>query len=277
MQTFFEGLLSGLLAALPHLLWALFAFFVGLGLANWLSRFVLRALGRSKVDPTVHAFLAACVKIFVLIIAILTAASLLGIPTTSLVTLLGGAAVGIGLALKDNLSNFASGLILLFTRPFKVGDYIETQDGGGTVERIDMMFTVLVTPDNKNILLPNSRLIGGKVTNFSAHDTRRITIPVTVPYTADLPTARRALSDRIAAEPRILKDPAPCVGADKFTERGVQISVMAWVQRTAYWDVFYDLHEQIKDALAGVGITPAVSVVSVQPAPKNAADDTRVP
>ena len=155
MQTFFEKLLTGLLDALPHILWALVAFFVGLAIANWLSRFVLRALKRSKVDPTVHAFLAACVKIFVLIIAILTAASLLGIPTASIITLIGGAAVGIGLALKDNLSNFASGMILLFTRPFKVGDYIETDEGGGTVERIDMMFTVLVTPDNKNIMLPN--------------------------------------------------------------------------------------------------------------------------
>ena len=122
MQTFFEKLLTGLLDALPHILWALVAFFVGLAIANWLSRFVLRALKRSKVDPTVHAFLAACVKIFVLIIAILTAASLLGIPTASIITLIGGAAVGIGLALKDNLSNFASGMILLFTRPFKVGD-----------------------------------------------------------------------------------------------------------------------------------------------------------
>ena len=260
MQTFFEKLLTGLLDALPHILWALVAFFVGLAIANWLSRFVLRALKRSKVDPTVHAFLAACVKIFVLIIAILTAASLLGIPTASIITLIGGAAVGIGLALKDNLSNFASGMILLFTRPFKVGDYIETDEGGGTVERIDMMFTVLVTPDNKNIMLPNSLIVGGKVTNFSACQTRRISIPVTIPYSADL-----------------AKDPPPCIGPDSFTDRGIQISVMAWVERSAYWDVFYDLHETIQAALDSIGVPIAVSTVQIADSGKRTGDDTQLP
>ena len=277
MQTFFEKLLTGLLDALPHILWALVAFFVGLAIANWLSRFVLRALKRSKVDPTVHTFLAACVKIFVLIIAILTAASLLGIPTASIITLIGGAAVGIGLALKDNLSNFASGMILLFTRPFKVGDYIETDEGGGTVERIDMMFTVLVTPDNKNIMLPNSLIVGGKVTNFSACQTRRISIPVTIPYSADLAKVRQTLAHYVENEPRVLKDPPPCIGPDSFTDRGVQISVMAWVERSAYWDVFYDLHETIQAALDSIGVPIAVSTVQIADSRTRTDDDTQLP
>ena len=224
-----------------------------------------------------HAFLTACVKIFVLIIAILTAASLLGIPTASIITLIGGAAVGIGLALKDNLSNFASGMILLFTRPFKVGDYIETDEGGGTVERIDMMFTVLVTPDNKNIMLPNSLIVGGKVTNFSACQTRRISIPVTIPYSADLAKVRQTLAHYIENEPRVLKDPPPCIGPDSFTDRGIQISVMAWVERSAYWDVFYDLHETIQAALDSIGVPIAVSTVQIADSGKRTGDDTQLP
>ncbi len=277
MEVFFDKLLTGLLDALPHILWALVAFFVGLAIANWLSRFVLRALKRSKVDPTVHAFLAACVRIFVLVIAILTAASLLGIPTASIVTLLGGAAVGIGLALKDNLSNFASGMILLFTRPFKVGDYIETDGGGGTVERIDMMFTVLNTPDNKKIMLPNSVIIGEKVTNFSACNTRRISIPVVVPFGTDLAKTRQVLQAYVQKDPRVLKDPPPCIGADLFTDRGVQISVMAWVERTQYWDVFYDLHEAIQAALQSIDVSIAVSTISLQENEKKSGRDTQMP
>ena len=104
-----------------------------------------------------------------------------------------------------------------------------------------MMFTVLVTPDNKNIMLPNSLIVGGKVTNFSACQTRRISIPVTIPYSADLAKVRQTLAHYIENEPRVLKDPPPCIGPDSFTDRGIQISVMAWVERSAYWDVFLSL------------------------------------
>ncbi|MFR4250178.1 MAG: mechanosensitive ion channel family protein [Christensenellales bacterium] len=264
MQTFFENLLSMAWQALPHILWALLAFFVGLAIANWLSRFVLRALSRSKVDPTVHAFLAACVKAFVLVIAIITAASFLGIPTASIITLLGGAAVGIGLALKDNLSNFASGMILLFTRPFKVGDYIETDQGKGYVERIDMMFTSLVTPDNQNVLLPNSQLIGGRVTNYSVYDTRRISVTLVVPFETDLSKALSALSDMLANEPKVLKNPVATVGAEAFCDRGVQINILAWGNREEYWDILYLLHRRTHECLTKAGIPFALPHIQME-------------
>ena len=140
-----------------------------------------------------------------------------------------------------------------------------------------MMFTVLVTPDNKNIMLPNSLIVGGKVTNFSACQTRRISIPVTIPYSADLAKVRHTLAHYVENEPRVLKDPPPCIGPDSFTDRGVQISVMAWVERSAYWDVFYDLHETIQAALDSIGVPIAVSTVQIADSRKRTDDDTQLP
>jgi small conductance mechanosensitive channel len=172
-----------------------------------------------------------------------------GIETTSFIAILGAAGLAIGLALQGSLSNFASGVLIIMLRPFKSGDYIEAAGKSGSVEKIEIFATELRTPDNKVVIVPNSSIMSGAITNYSREATRRIDLVIGVDYDADLKQAKQVLQSVLEADDRILKDPAYTVAVSELADSSVNFVVRPWVKTPDYWAVYFDLMENIKLAL----------------------------
>jgi len=183
------------------------------------------------------------------VFVVLTAISALGVPTTNFLAILGAAGLAVGLALKDSLSNFSSGGMLVFFRPFKVGDFIDAAGVSGTVESIGIFNLVLKTPDNRVINVPNSLVYGGTITNYSAETTRRIDLTIAISYDADIPQARSVIEAVVAAEARVRREPAPNIFVQDVLQTAIAMSIRVWVNSADYWSVRGDLLERIKRAL----------------------------
>ena len=254
MEHVLKSIWAWFVVFLPNLLGALATLFIGFYLARVLMRIVKKALLKSKVDPTMHAFLCTVVKIGVQVLTLLTAAGVLGIPITSFVTLLGGAAVAISLALQNSLSNVASGLLLLFNHPFKVGDYVEVNGLGGTVESIQLMNTALITADQKRMIVPNATMTSQTLVNYSAQQFRRVDFTFGISYESDCEKARQVVLAVIAAHPLCLMEPAPRVAVKSLDQSCVTLVAQVWCECERYWDLFYDFHQRVKEAFDTNGI-----------------------
>ncbi|HPI32448.1 MAG TPA: mechanosensitive ion channel, partial [candidate division Zixibacteria bacterium] len=228
---------------------------VGYLLTKFLTAAVRRITTRAQVDAALVKFLATVTKVMLLVFVILAAMNSLGVQTTSFIALIGAAGLAVGLALQGSLANFAAGVMLILFRPFKGGDYVETAGVAGTVEEIHIFHTVLRTPDNKKVTVPNSAVTGGNIINYSAHDTRRIDMVFTVGYRDDLRLAKRTLEEILAADPRVLKDPPPTVAVGQLAESAVNIVVRPWVRTEHYWPVLFDVHERVKERFDEQGVT----------------------
>jgi small conductance mechanosensitive channel len=196
----------------------------------------------------------------------LTAFGALGVPMGSFLTIVGAAGLAIGLALKDSLSNFSSGVMLVFFRPFKVGDQIEAAGTGGVVESIGIFNTVLKTGDNRVINVPNSLVYAGTITNYNAESTRRIDMTVAIGYDADIPQAKSVIAAIIGAESRVLAQPAPEVGVQDVLPNAVTLAVRVWVRSGDYGGVRSDLLERIKRSLDKYGLSLTAEQRAVPPA-----------
>ena len=249
-----------LLAALAILL---IGRLVARGLSNWAGSAMLR-IGR---DATLSRFFANLTYMVLVIFVALTAINTLGVPTANFLAIVGAAGLAVGLALKDSLSNFSSGVMLVFFRPFKVGDAIEAGGTAGVVETIGIFSVVLKTPDNRVIIVPNSLVYGGTITNVSAEPTRRIDASIAVDYEADIPQAKSIIMAVIAAEQRILKNPAPEVAVQDILHTAVSIAVRVWVATADYGNVRSDLLERIKRALDKHGLSIPVAQRMALPGP----------
>jgi len=177
---------------------------------------------------------------------VLAALSQLGIQTTSFIAILGAAGLAIGLALQGSLANFAAGFLMIIFRPFKVGDFIEGAGVAGVVEQIQIFTTILRTPDNKTIIVPNAGLSNGNITNYSTKDTRRVDLTVGASYDADIRHVKQVLEGIIAADQRILPDPAPMIVVSELADSSVNFVVRVWVKSPDYWGVFFNANEQVK-------------------------------
>jgi len=239
---------------LPRLLGAVAIVVIGFLLARSIGNLLRRGLLRSRLDPTLHGFLNTAVKILIQIVVLVTAAGAIGIPTTSFVTILGGAAVAISLALQNSLSNVASGLLLLFNRPFRVGDYIEVENNGGTVDSITLMSTSLVTPDNKRIIVPNSTLTSKTLVNYSTETFRRVDFTFNISYESDVLLAQRILGQLAEAHPLCLSEPGARIAVRSLDDNGVKIIAQLWCERQEYWNLLYDFNERVKQAFLENGI-----------------------
>lgn len=216
-------------------------------LAAGLVRTLLRgAMKRSSMDEVLTRFIVSIVHKLLLAFVVIAALDRLGVNTTSLVAVLGAAGLAIGLALKDSLQNFASGVMLVLFRPFKAGDYIEAAGTAGIVEEISIFNTTLRTGDNRQIVVPNSGIYSGNITNYSARDTRRIDMVFGIGYDSDLRKAKSLINDILAADERILPDPEPLVAVAALADSSVNLNVRPWVKSSDYWPVLYDLNERIK-------------------------------
>ncbi len=234
---------------------AIAIFVIGKWVAKKLSAFIKKVMERGDIDPTLSAFIANIVDILLLIVVILAAVKNLGIDTTSFIAILGAAGLAIGLALQGTFGNIGSGVILILFRPFEVGNYISAGGESGTVEAITLFNTTLLTPDNKVILIPNSTIASGNITNFSKKEKRRVDFTFGIGYDDDLKKAKTTLQEIINADARILKDPAPFIGVGELGDSSVNFTVRVWVKASDYWGVHFDTIEKVKLTFDEKGIS----------------------
>jgi len=214
-----------------------------------------KLMTRAKVDPMLVGFTTSIASALLLLIVVIAALDQLGVDTTSFVALIGAAGLAVGLALQGSLQNFASGVLLIIFRPFKVGDTIEAAGVLGTVEQIGIFSTTLKTGDNREIIVPNGKIYNDTITNISARDTRRIDLVFGIGYGDDLRKAKEVLQSILAADERILKDPEPVVVVADLGESSVNFHVRPWVKSSDWWSVRCDVIERVKLAFDEAGIS----------------------
>ncbi len=237
------------------IIYAILIFVFGRFLIKLLIKGLRKVLVRSKLDPTLTIFCLNLAYFSLLVFVAIAALGQIGIQTTSIVAVLGAAGLAIGLALQGSLSNFASGILIIILKPFKLGDFIDGGGASGIVQNIGMINTSLLTPDNKLISIPNSNIMGGAVTNFSAENQRRMDLVIGVGYDDDIRKVEKVLCHILDNEERILKEPAYRVGVLELADSSVNFAVRPWVKTSEYWDVYFDLMKQIKLVLDANGIT----------------------
>jgi small conductance mechanosensitive channel len=234
---------------------ALVIFIIGRILMRGLTTWASAAMRRVGMDDTLSRFLGNLLYIVLLVFLGLTVFQTLGVPTTNFLAIVGAAGLAVGLALKDSLANFSSGVMLVFFRPFKVGDQIDAAGTGGVVESIGIFNTVLKTADNRVINVPNSLVYSGTITNYNAESTRRIDLTIAIGYDADIPQAKSVIAAIVAAEPRIQQQPAPEVAVQDVLPTAVTLAVRVWVHTGDFGGVRSDLLERIKRSLDKYGLS----------------------
>lgn len=253
-----EGVWESLMTQGAALGWTLIkaflVFIIGRLLINLVNRLVKRVLLKRDIDPSVKTFVGSLVNVVLTVLLIISVVGALGVQTTSFAALLASAGVAIGMALSGNLANFAGGLIILLFKPFKVGDYVEAQGTGGTVKEIQIFHTILATPDNKTVYIPNGSLSSGTVTNFSRQSTRRVDWTFGVDYGEDYTRVRQVVESVLARDSRILADPAPFIALSALADSSVNIVVRAWVESADYWDVYFDINRAVYETFNAQGI-----------------------
>jgi len=239
----------------PQLISAVLILVLGYVLVRLLMRGLRSGMERARVDPTLARFASNLGYMILMTLLVISALGQLGVNTTSFAAILAAAGVAIGFALQGSLSNFAAGVMLILFRPFKVDDFVEAAGVAGTVEEIQVFATQLKTPDNKRIVLPNASITNGCITNFSANPTRRIDLVFGIGYGDDLDRAKQVILDTLAADERILEEPAPFVGVCELGASSVDIAVRPWVAGKDFWATRCELLERIKRGFDANGIS----------------------
>ncbi|BCO30349.1 mechanosensitive ion channel protein [Thiohalobacter sp. COW1] len=234
---------------------ALLIFFIGRWIAGKIVNISKRMMARGGMDSMLSNFLGNILYALLIAVVIIAALDHLGIQTTSLLAVLGAAGLAVGLALKDSLANFSSGVMLIVFRPFREGDYVEAGGVAGTVENVGIFATTMLTPDNREIIVPNGQIYGGTITNVTARETRRLDLVVGISYSDDIRKARELVMEIIKQEERILKDPAPVVNVAALGDSSIDLNVRPWVNKGDYWNVRADLLETIKTRFDENGIS----------------------
>jgi len=234
---------------------AIVIFFVGRWLAKVISNLLGRAMTKAKIDPTLTSFVKNLCHVALLVFVIIAALKKLGIPMTEFTVVVGAAGLAVGFALQGSLANFAAGVILIIFKPFKVGDFVELAGKMGTVQEIQIFNTILNSPDNVRVIVPNSQVTGSNIMNYTANGTRRVDLVVGVSYSDDLKKTQQIIEGVLAEDGRILKDPLPTVAVSELGESSVNFVVRPWVKAADYWDVRFDTIRKVKLALDKNGIT----------------------
>lgn len=227
-------------------------------IGRWITKRLVNALGRimqrREVEPTIARFLQNMAGAVLLVVNILAALNALGIPTASMLAVMGAAGLAIGLALKDSLSNIASGVLMVAFRPFRVGDFVECAGTKGKVEKISVFYTELRSLDNKLVIVPNALVTSGVIVNYTADDTRRLEFTVGVGYGSDIKAVRELLLKTLREHPRVRPEPAPQVGVVNFGDSSINFVLRPWVLGDDFWDATFEINEAIKQALDDNGI-----------------------
>ncbi len=231
---------------LGSIVYAIIILAIGFWGAKFITSLIRGIMERRDVDPSLTSFVGNLVNALVVTFAVIAALNQLGIQTTSLVAIVGAAGLAVGLALKDSLGNFAAGIMILLFKQFKTGDLIEAAGVIGVVETLNIFSTQLKTQDNKAIFIPNGKLIGDNIINYSTKPNRRVDLVIGVSYDSDLSHVKAVLEEILENHSLVLKDPAPTIGVLALADNSVNFAVRPWVETDDYWGVYFDLHEEIK-------------------------------
>jgi len=255
LEQYSEMAITLLMTYLPKVVLALVVLFVGFWIIKRVVGLMAKGMERKEVEVTLRRFLESLVSILLKALLLISVATMVGIQTTSFIAVLGAAGLAIGLALQGSLSNFAGGVLLLFFKPYKVGDVIETQGYIGSVHSIQIFTTVLKTPDNKTIIIPNGPVANGSIVNYSTEATRRVDMVFGIGYGDDIDKARYVIKGLIEADSRVHKDPAPLIVVGALADSSVNFTVRVWVNSADYWGVFFDMHENVKKTFDREGVS----------------------
>lgn len=255
MQVYLDQFIELAVAYAPKVLLAIVVLVAGLWSISGVANRAERVMQRRRVDRSLRPFLKGLISISLKILLLLSVAAMVGIEVTSFVAVLAAAGFAVGLALQGSLGNFAGGVLILLFKPYAVGDYIEAQGHSGTVHEIQIFNTVLKTPDNKTVVIPNGPMSNGSVVNYSTEPTRRVDFTFGISYEDDIDKARMILERLVKAEKRRLKDPGHQILVGELADSSVNIIVRLWTKTEDYWPVFFDLTERTKKAFDKEGIT----------------------
>lgn len=247
IQHYWEKLVDLVISYGGKLILAIVIWVIGLMLVKFLSRIVSKALMKSKVELTLNKFIISLLNFALKILLFITCATIVGIKMTAFVTILGALGLAFGLALQGSLSNFAGGVLINVLKPYKIGDFIQASGIMGTVKEITIFNTILNTPDNKLIIIPNSNISNNNITNFSAEDTRRVDLTFGVDYSTDIKKAKEIILKVIEEHPNTLPTPAPFARIGNLGASSIDITVRIWAKAADYWVVHFDVLEKVKE------------------------------
>ena len=239
----------------PKMIGAIVVLIVGLWIIKLLVNGTGKVMVKRGVEPSIIPFVQGILGAVMRVGLIISVIQMIGIETTSFIAVLGAAGLAIGMALSGTLQNFAGGVMLLLFKPYKVGDFIEAQGHSGTVHSIQIFNTVIKTPDNKTVFLPNSPISTGAIVNYSTEPQRRVDMTFGISYEDNIDTAKSTLREIMAQDDRILKEPAPLVVVGELADSSVNITVRVWAKSEVYWGVFFMMHEQVKKLFDAKGIS----------------------
>jgi small conductance mechanosensitive channel len=254
-EKMFDKILDKLKDIAPNVLFAIAILVVGLILSKIVLKILGKVLKKASIDKTATGFIKGLARVFLYILVYITVLSALGVPMTSIIAFVGAFGLGIGLALQNSLSNLAGGFILLFEKPFKSGDYVETAGNGGTIETIGILYTRIVTPDNKQIFIPNGLITNSSITNFSKKEKRRVDLEYAISYDDDYVKAQKAVLEVIKANDKILQDDDITIRVGRHDESQRTLYVRVWTATSNYWSVYFDLQEDMIEAFKKAGIS----------------------
>jgi len=229
----------------PRIIFAILTLIIGLWIVKILVNVINKGLDKGEVDSALKGFLASISGVLLKVLVYITALSVLGVEMTSFVAILAAAGFAIGMALSGTLQNFAGGVMILLFKPFKIGDYIDAQGHSGSVKEIQIFNTILTTPDNKTIILPNGPLSTGAMVNYSTEPRRRVDWTIGIGYGDDVDKAYKVIEKLLAEDDRILGDPKPFIAVSELADSSVNFAVRAWVESADYWGVFFRMNEEV--------------------------------
>jgi len=238
-------------------------YFIGRKLIKYINAIVSKLLSKKDFDPTVTSFLKSLINIVLTAVLIITMINILGINNSSFVAILASVGVALGMAMSGTLQNFAGGVMILVFRPYRIGDYIQAQSQEGTVKDIHIFNTEIITSDNKTVFIPNGGLSTNVVVNFNNRKTRRIDLTVGLDYGTDFDIAKSTINDIIQSDKRILPDPVPVIALKNLGQSTVDTLIRVWVNTPDYWNVYFNLNEQIYKIFAQKGIGLAFPQMTV--------------
>ncbi len=248
-------LLTIALPVIKSIVFAIVVLIVGLILIKWITKFIGKLIDKKGLDATLKPFVKSTVSALLKVLLIVAIIGILGIDTTSFVALFGAVGLAIGLAFQGSLANFAGGVLIIITRPFKVGDFIEAAGQTGTVEAVQILYTDIITLDNKVIRIPNGSLSNASIVNYSEKETRRVDLEFGAGYDADYKKVISVLSDVAADHPLVLEEPEPFVRMSAHGDSAVMYAVRVWVKSADYWTVHFDIIEKVKERFDAEKIT----------------------
>lgn len=262
-QRNYNGIIALLISKIPLIVSAILILIIGFAVSNLIGRLVIKGLKAKGVDPSVHSFIRTCITLILKFAFVLSAISTLGINVSSFLAAIGAAGITAGLGLQSSVSQLASGVQILINHPFKSGDYVELGTVSGKVHEIKLMYTVLITIDNKQVIVPNSTITSSNIINYNANNRRRLDLVYSVAYDQDIEKVRSAILETVKANKLIFNDPEPIIAVKEHGPSSINFACLIWCSSEDYWNVFYYMQEQVKLAFDKNGIEIPYSQLDV--------------